>query len=144
MSASCVSSKYASTQKEFAVDDRDRVPSNAGVVTKPRQEIGHPPIHRRTDLGALQIDLCLIAAGDSLLVLRLSHGGIGLIGLSVFNGLRQIGHHAAPRCLSLRILGRGPSLRDSCFSQLERDPVVRRIDHQQQIALVHELIVAHG
>ena len=45
------------------VRDRDLVPSNGGIVTRLRDEIGHPAIQRRADLCALQVNLGLIAVG---------------------------------------------------------------------------------
>jgi len=47
----------------ISVDDRDLIPSNGGIITQLRQEIGYPAVHRRTDLGALQVNLGLIAVG---------------------------------------------------------------------------------
>ena len=47
----------------IGVRDRDLVPSNGGIVTRLRDEIGHPAVHRRADLCALQVNLGLIAVG---------------------------------------------------------------------------------
>ena len=44
----------------IGVRDRDLVPSNGGIVT---DEIGHPAVHPRADLCALQVNLGLIAVG---------------------------------------------------------------------------------
>jgi hypothetical protein len=61
----------------IGVRDRDLVPSNGGIVTRLRDEIGHPAIQRRADLCALQVNLGLIAVGC------VSARGLTIIGDSV-------------------------------------------------------------
>ncbi len=127
----------------IGIDDRNDVPPHGGIVAVLRQEVGDPPIHRRTDLGALEIDLRLIAPGDSLLILRVGRDGVRAVGLLLLHGDRHSAQLEPALRLPLRILGRGLSLLNGRIGEIESDPVVGRVDDQQQIALVHELIVGH-
>jgi hypothetical protein len=99
--------------------------------------------NRRTDLGALEVDLRLIAPSDNLLVLRVRGDGVRAKGLLLLHGDRQVAQLAPALRLSLSILGRGLSLLHGCPRQVESDPVIGRVDDQQQVALVHELIVRY-
>ena len=52
--------------ERIGIDNRDHALPDGRVVTHPHQQVRDPPVHRRTDLCALQIDLRLIALSGGL------------------------------------------------------------------------------
>ena len=88
-----------------------------------------------------QVDLRLVQIGQGLLILGLRGQCRALKGLLFFDRDRQGGQLLAALGLPLGVLRIDLGLLHGRLGEADGDLVVGRVDHHQQIALVHELVV---
>ena len=127
--------------KGVGVDQRNQIFPDRSVVAELRQKISHVAVDRRADLGALQIDPRLIQTRYRLLVSCLRCDGVAFIGLLFLFCHRQLGKLLATLCLTLNISRIDLRLFYGRLGEVDGDFVVGRVDHDQQIALMDELVV---
>jgi len=123
---------------------RDHVLPLGRIVAALRQQIGDPPVDRRANHGPLQIDARLIQIGQSLLVLRPGRNRLGFVDLLLFRADCEIGKCRPPSGLALGVPHIRLRLQHRRFVQPDDDGVVGRVDHQQRVALVHQLVGGNG
>jgi glyoxylase-like metal-dependent hydrolase (beta-lactamase superfamily II) len=125
------------------VDDRDLILPNIGVVPPLHEQIGHIAVHRRANACPLQINMRVGQVRDRLLIDRFCSLGVAGVGLLLLLGRLEVGQLGAAAGFPRGIGRIGPRLCDGGLGPADNNCVVGRIDHHEQIALVHKLIVGN-
>src|SRR5260370_19135384 len=126
----------------IGIDDGDQLLPDSGVVAELRQQIGYVSTHRRSNHGAAEIELRLgdggLVQGDDplrlmqrarrlLVDLRRGPAFFRETSLSALVRAGIIERRGIALCLSLRLL--------------DADPIVGRINFEQHVALMYELVI---
>src|SRR5258708_5591723 len=126
----------------IGMDDGDRVLADSGVVAELRQQIGYVSTHRRSNHGAAEIELRL---GDGGLVqgddpLRLMQRARRLL-VDLRRGPAFFRETSLSALVRASIIERGGIALCLSLRLLEGDPIVGRINFEQHVALMYELVI---
>ncbi len=158
--------------ERIAVDQRQQCAAGLCIVTLAGQQVGHVTAHWRFNAGALQVQFGLGQRGNCQLHIGFGQPEVGLIAQQIRLGNRHVGtgllpfftgnrealfQRAPPALLALtlfeqrltgddcrlRLPQRGLGHFHRTPGVLDRQLIARRIDLQQQLALVDMLVVLH-
>ena len=125
------------------VDHRHLRLADPRVVATVHVEVGDVAVDLRHHPGALQVQARGVELGLGLLVVGHRRGG-GVVGVvAAFAGDHHLIHFRAPPGVQLAHLQGRLARGDQRLGLLHRDAVVVGVDLHQQVAFLHQLVVAH-